>query len=462
MDRIFDDFFGLNTYYHMPDGALRRRVYLDSAASTLAMRSACKKREALLSHYASVHTTGTTSSNICTEAFLFAQHSILEFFGFSPEEYYCVFTGSGATAALNRTASLLSRLCIDRDTVVLSLMEHHSNDLPHRSHFRNVIHIDPADDSCGAINLKDIEDVLANYRVGYIAITACSNVTGVLNPIEKIAELARLHGAFLVVDGSQLAVHDRLHSVDDIDVFVFPGHKAYAPGTPGVLIIRKQLFDAAGPVELGGGIIHDVSKSHFELAKNHEARTHAGTPDVLGAFQIAMVFKAIDGYGFENLISHEKMLIERLFHSLKEIEAVRFYGTPTRVAHTGVISFNLAGLNHKIVAWALNRYFNISVRSGCFCAHPYVRHLMRDDYITGLATEEEIITGEFVPGMVRVSVAAYTNTEDIDTFTQAIKTIIEDKEFYVPNYQKECDQIIINGQNKNSFMKNKILIEICK
>ncbi|HCB14828.1 MAG TPA: aminotransferase, partial [Gammaproteobacteria bacterium] len=115
--------------------------------------------------------------------------------------------GAGSTALLNRLARMLTARRPERDIVLVSLMEHHANDLPHRKHARGVVHIPLTGEApaLGAIDLTALERLLEQYRdrVNYIAISAASNVTGIVNPVHGIAALAHAHDAWVVVDASQ-------------------------------------------------------------------------------------------------------------------------------------------------------------------------------------------------------------------------------------------------------------------
>lgn len=417
MRDLHTDFVGLQTSWTTAVGRCGTRRYLDSAATTLALRYALERREQLLLHYGSPHTALNAASTLCVEALKLAQATVLRFFGFPADDYRCIFLGSGATAALNRAAAMLSRLHRDRSGVALSLLEHHSNDLPHRAAREAVFHIPLGAD--GRPDLAALERELSRGQVGYVAMTACSNVTGALTPLAEVAELVHRHGAHLLVDGSQIAVHRRLDAPTALDAFVLCGHKAYAPGTPGVLIMRKQLHDAAGPVELGGGMVRRVSQHAFELATDPADRTHAGTPDVLGAFQIAMVLSRLDAHGFEQVVAHEQALTRRLLDQLQAMaDQVVVYGDPDPLRRVGVVSFNLRALDHAVVAWALSNCFNITVRNGCFCAQPYVRELLGVGQALDAQADEASL-----PGLVRASIGAYTSAQDIDDLTQALRDI---------------------------------------
>lgn len=261
---IAKDFSGLDTHYRLASGSAGRRYYLDSAASALSMNCARHVAEQLLPHYANTHSQAHFSARIAHHAWDWAHRQVLDFVGLSPPERHTVcFAGSGSTAILNRLARTLARQRPERDTVLVSLMEHHANDLPHRHHAGRVIHIPltgtaPA---LGAVDLAALRRLLEQYRgrVNYVAVAAASNVTGIVNPVHDIAELAHAHGAWVVVDAAQSLAHTALRISDtgspdrELDAVAFSGHKLYAPGSPGGLVVRRALLENQPPDELGGG-----------------------------------------------------------------------------------------------------------------------------------------------------------------------------------------------------------------
>ena len=248
LNHIKSDFVGLNTHYKLATGEIKRRVYLDSTASTLMMGPAYRACQKFMKHYSNTHSEMHFSARIATEAFHWAHDRILRFLGANSGEYTCFFTGSGTTSGMNRVARAFNNHCPDKNIVLVSIMEHHSNDLPHRKHGGKVIHIpvDTHESKMGCIDTKLMEKYLIQYRdeVNYVSITGISNVTGIINPIDRVAELAHKYGAYLVVDGAQMAAHVPVHMggngnpYNHIDAFVFSGHKTYAPGSPGVVVIK--------------------------------------------------------------------------------------------------------------------------------------------------------------------------------------------------------------------------------
>ncbi len=183
-----------------------------------------------------------------------------------------------------------------------------------------------------------------------------------------------------------------------------------------MLIIRRELQEAAGPLEFGGGMIEQVSLQGFTLAESPEKRFYAGTPDVLGAFQIARVLSALRREGFSQLQAHEQQLTVQLIDGLQQLPGLTLYGSAEPAHRVGVASFNLTGLNHAQLAWILSWQFNISVRNGCFCAQPFVRHLL------GLGQQLGSPDGT-PPGMVRASLGAYTQPQDISALLDALTQI---------------------------------------
>ena len=139
LQKIQSSFIGKDTDYPTLDGNRGPRRYLDSAASTLMMGPAFEVTREFLSHYASTHSKLHYAAKGASEAYDWAHQSVLKFVG-ADDSYNCYFTGSGATAGFNRISTELANQRPDRNIVLVSEMEHHSNDLPHRAHSK-VVHI---------------------------------------------------------------------------------------------------------------------------------------------------------------------------------------------------------------------------------------------------------------------------------------------------------------------------------
>lgn len=438
-------FIGLDTEYPLADGRRGRRRYLDSAASSLMLRPAWQTAEAFLRHYANTHSDLHFGARIATHAYAWAHERALAFVGADPAHYACAFVGSGSTSGFNRLARTLAALYPQRKTVIVSEMEHHSNDLPHRKHAQRFEHAPPLGEApaFGSLDLAALERILDAHRgdVRYVAVTAASNVTGILNPLRPIAELVHGHGALLIVDGSQMVAHAPLRMADGIDFLVFSGHKLYAPGSPGVLIGRRDLLAAAEPDEVGGGIVDDVSLGDYRVAERFPDREEAGTPNIVGAVLLGAALDTLMRIGMDAVRDHEQALLQPLLARLTRTPGVRVYGDTdlVRSPRTGTIAFNLRGMDHALVAAALNDYWGIAVRNACFCAHPYVREMLKPelweiDAEVDTATAAGLAALDRRRGMVRASLGLYTAQADIDALEAAVAALLADPQRFKDAY----------------------------
>jgi selenocysteine lyase/cysteine desulfurase len=437
-------FIGCKTEYPTVDGKRGPRVYLDSAASTLMMAPAYEVGHEFLEHYASTHSDLHYAARGASHAFDWAHERVLEFVDADPDNYCSFFAGSGATAGFNRMAASLSRGRPERGIVLISEMEHHSNDLPHRHHNAQVIHIPCMGEfeRYGGLDMDRLRAIFEEHgeNINYIAVTGASNVTGAITPLGEVAALAHAVGAYLVVDASQMIAHAPVSMNDaDIDILVFSGHKIYAPGSPGAVIARKSLLNAIKPAELGGGMVDDVYLEEFMPTATLPDREEAGTPNIVGGIVLGAVLDLLTRAGMDKVREKEIGLIDFAWNGLKEIEAVSVYGPePSDVPRTGTIAFNIKGFDHGLTAAALNDYHNIQVRNGCFCAHPYVRELLKRELwemdIDPDAPNAEADV-ERKRGMARASLGLYTTQADLEALLVAVRDLVERREEILSLYE---------------------------
>lgn len=452
---IKKDFLGIATRYHLADGRETQRHYLDSAASTLELNCARQIADELLRHYANTHSQAHFAARIVNDAYHWAHQQVLRFVGAgNSRRHVACFAGAGSTAVLNRLARILATRRPERDIVLVSLMEHHANDLPHRKHAGQAIPIPLTGEALalGAIDLTALERLLEQYRgrVNYIAISAASNVTGIVNPVHDIAAMAHAHDAWVVVDASQSIAHAPLALSDngtverELDAVAFSGHKLYAPGSPGVMVVRQTLLEGQEPDELGGGMVDDVSLNDYQITDYFPDREEAGTPNIPGAVQLGAVLNVLQRIGMDSIHAAEQRLLRRLLTELRAIPGVRIYGDPDpdHTPRLGVISFNLAGLEHGLVAAMLNDYHNVAVRNGCFCAHPYVRELLKPELWEldlDLDADDANVLIKPWQGMVRASLGLYSTDEDIAALLNGIHDLLANPDHYRAQYQGDDD-----------------------
>ena len=158
-------------------------------------------------------------------------------------------------------------------------------------------------------------------------------------------------------------------------------------------------------------------------------REEAGSPNVLGAIALAAATRALTEIGLDHIAAHENELTRYAIGRLAEVPGLRIHG-PTDTfgptAKLGVIPFTIDTIDHTLIAAVLGYEHGVGVRSGCFCAHPYIAHLLDLDQAAALAWVERVRHGDKrgAPGMVRISFGCYNDTRDVDRTVAALTQIV--------------------------------------
>jgi selenocysteine lyase/cysteine desulfurase len=422
------DVVGLERRFPRIDGSEAPLINFDNSAATPVLKPVLAAVNEFLEVYANVHRGQSWKSVISTHAYDEAHERVARFVGADPRTN-TVILAKNTTSAINRIARRFPFRAGDR--VLVTLMEHHSNDLPWRAQAA-VEHVDLDPD--GALDVNDLERRLRRLggRARVVAISGGSNVTGVLNPIHRIARLAHQYGAKIVVDAAQLAPHRAIDMKPDddpehLDYVVFTSNKMYAPFGVGVLVGDKEPFAAGPPDEPGGGTIKLVTSDIVEWADLPD-REEGGTPNVVGAVALARAIRYLEGLGWDAIAAHEQALTARLLARLKEIPGCEIYGPPEGGRRLGVVALNLMQLPHAILSAALNYEHGIATRNGCFCAHPYVKYLLRCAPEIDMTSQAAILAGDRanMPGAVRVSFGIYNTEAEVDALVDALAKLATD------------------------------------
>ena len=375
----------------------RPLVYLDSAASAQKPEIVIQAMTDLMRHsYANVHRGLHTLANETTELYENARENVARFIGAAPSEV--VFT-RGATEALNLVAAGLGAGMSEGDEVLLTEMEHHANIVPW--HFLRerkgvVLRFAPIRED-GALDLEALERMISP-RTRVVSLVHMSNVLGTVNPVAKVAALARAAGAVTVVDACQSIVHAPLDVATlGADFVAFSGHKLYGPTGIGVLWGHPERLAALPPWQGGGEMIDRVDFDHITYAEP-PLRFEAGTPAIVEAIGLGAAVKWLGGLDRSAIAAHEQALYEAAAAGLSGIPGARILGT---TADKGaILSFTLEGAHAHDVAQLLDRY-GVAVRAGAHCAEPLMRRLG-------------------VSSSLRASFALYNTRQEVDAFLDAL------------------------------------------
>lgn len=410
------------------DGRSVTYANLDNAASTPPLIPVMDKLGQFMRLYSSVHRGAGYKSRVATLAYDEAHDIVGRFLGADPATNTVIFV-KNATEAVNKLAHRMASI---KDGLVIATgMEHHSNDLP----WRRTGPMDYVEvDARGALIPEDLEKKLKLHqgRVKLVAVTGASNVTGFVNPVHELARLAHRYGAKILVDAAQLAPHRPVDMRPDddpahLDYLVLSGHKMYAPYGTGALVGPKSAFLEGDPDLVGGGTVDIVTVDSVSWTGLPD-KEEAGSPNVAGAVALAQAMLVLQEMGMDEVAEHERRLTSYALRRLAEVPGLRVFGSadPDDVAdRLGVISFDLSGTPHALVAAILAYEAGIGVRNGCFCAHPYLLRLLALTEEESSRRREEILHHDRtnLPGMVRASFGIYTNESDIDRLAEALEVI---------------------------------------
>jgi cysteine desulfurase/selenocysteine lyase len=318
-----------------------------------------------------------------------------------------VVFGYNATDALNMALKGVLR---PGDHVITSVLEHNSINRPLNQFERDGL-ISVTRLPATGEHLIDPGAVAAAWsaRTRLVAVTHASNVTGTIQPVRELGQIARERGGLLLVDAAQSAgVAPVDVEADLIDLLAFTGHKGLlGPTGTGGLVVGERA-DVL-PWRLGGtGGDSSDPLQPSELPY----RLEGGTPNVFGIAGLREGVRVVLEEGVETILAHERGLLAAFLTELRRPESFSFYGAAEVFlehggeGRVGLLSFNLAGFSPAELAALLDQHFDIAVRSGLDCA-PYAhRHL-----------------GTFPDGAVRVSVGLLTTPEEMREAAAALNEI---------------------------------------
>lgn len=379
-------------------------IYFDNAATTQKPECVLDRINYGYTHLnANIHRGVHYLSQKATEAHEESRKYIAQFINATSSDEI-IFT-RGTTEAINLVAFSYGEYCCKAgDEIIISVMEHHSNIVPWQMLCERKgmkLRVVPMDEK-GELKL-DVYKSLLNEKTRLIAITHVSNVLGTINPVKEIIKTAHAKNIPVLIDGAQAVPHLKVDVQDlDADFYVFSGHKIYAPTGIGVLYGKRIWLDRIPPYQGGGEMIQTVT---FKKTTYNQLpfKFEAGTPDYIGSTALAEALKYVEKIGIEKIAAYEAELTNYATNRLMEIDGMRIFGLSND--KSAVISFLVGNIHPYDIGMLLDK-LGIAVRTGHHCAQPLMDELG-------------------IPGTVRASFAFYNTKNEINSFIDALKKVVE-------------------------------------
>lgn len=428
-------------------------------------------RDEVMPLYANTHTE-SSGTGLQTTRFREDARAIIKRSVGGTADDCVIFTGSGATGAIHKLIHCLN-LPLPREldlqyglsanipksarpVVFVGPYEHHSNELPWRESIADVVTI--REDQDGHISLEDLEAALVRYadrplKIG--SFSAASNVTGIATDTVAIATLLHRHGALSFWDyaaaGPYVAIDMNARGTGpDAElawkdaIFLSPHKFVGGPGTPGVLVAKRKLFQNRVPSVPGGGTVMWVNHTSHQYLDNPEAREEGGTPAIIESIRAGLVFQLKDAVGAHTIAEHEERFIRRAIERWKDVPNLWVLGNHD-AERLSIVSFVIKHdgryLHHNFVAALLNDLFGIQARSGCACAGPYGHRLLGIDDVRSERIAEQVSRGceAIKPGWVRVNFNYFLDEPVFEFILDAVEFVARHGWQFLPDYRFDTE-----------------------
>jgi cysteine desulfurase family protein len=328
-----------------------------------------------------------------------ARRSVAEFLGV-PNARDLLFQPN-CTQALNL---VLSGLLRPGDRVVTTSVEHNAVARPLRAlESRGVgVEIVPTGPA-GLVEPSAIKQAINAEPTRAIVCQHAGNLTGAIQPVAEIAEIAHAAGVLLIVDGAQAGGHLPIDlGALGADAWACSGHKGLlGPQGLGVLYLAPGCDPE--PLVLGG--TGGGSSAEATMPRERPDRYEAGTPNTPGIAGLGAAIRFLVEHA-EDIRATEQRLAAKLHEGILGIRGFRVLGPEPGVPRVPIVAAVHESLDSASLASALDERWGIAVRAGLHCA-PWAHASM----------------GTLQTGALRFGLGFGTTGSDVDLAVSALEEL---------------------------------------
>jgi cysteine desulfurase / selenocysteine lyase len=379
-------------------------IYFDNACMTLKPKTVV---DAITEYYNSYPGCGGRSAHKfalqVTMGYDETREKLMQFLNASRSEEM-IFTRN-ATEAINLVSNSIPWIG-KGDLILTTDKEHNSNLVPWHllAKRRGTRHQVVPSNPDNTFNIENFKEAMSG-KPKLVSMVHTSNLDGVTNPAQDIVEIAHDHGALVLLDGAQSAPHQAVDVQKlDVDFFALSIHKMMGPTGMGALYGKYEYLEKMDPCLGGGDTVQQTSYTESNFLPPPE-RYEAGLQNYAGVIGTGAAIDYLLSTGLDNIHDHERLLNSFVSKGLKNLGA-EIMGPEDPSLRSGIVSFNLAGIDPHDISMFVDDAANTMIRSGMHCVHSW-------------------FTARNLKGSARASFYLYNTIDEAKIFLEAVGKLKE-------------------------------------
>lgn len=381
-------------------------IYFDNAATTYPKPQAVYEKMDMLTREISLNARTERYESVIKTANIIndTRMKLAEFMGAQAAEDV-VFTSSATEAA----AKILRGYALKENTTVYVSPYEHSAVIDTIETVREQKKFDIKileTDKKGYLDIKKIACQFMHDKPDLVCINMASNVTGYILPFDKVADMAKEYGAFVIADAAQAAGNIEINlKKTNIDILLFTGHKSlYGLFGVGGFIINSRIVERDKdilPVVCGEDFFDPGSSG------NGKHIYEEGRPGIAAIGTLKTAVESVEK-NVDKIRRHNREMLKYFVKRIEDFNEIKIFQKPETEEefekHIAIVSIAFEKYIPNDVGTILDGEYNIVVRTG-YHFSPLVH---------------DVIGSKKYGGTVRISMGRFTTKKDVDKLVLAL------------------------------------------